>query len=243
MGTKLNRFTGALWDLDTFYIHDDFNHYVTGDQFTTVASDSGTVAVTDATRGIVTLTPSDGTVTDNDETYIRSTTELFQFLAGREIYGRCRLNFVETASGVYNCFFGFANAIAANTLVDDGAGMRASGSIMAVHKNDGETVWRFTTRDSAGATTTVSTTSAVMATGTFQEIEIEARVRDALSYTASFKVDGRPALDSNGLVIRHTVLFASSTEMHIGVGAKLGAITNNDLTLVDFIYGSQRRVA
>ena len=65
---------------DTFFIFDDFDHYVTADTWTTTASDSGTVTVSDGVGGVVKIDPSsDGTNSQvvNDETYVESTTEIF----------------------------------------------------------------------------------------------------------------------------------------------------------------------
>ena len=49
--------------------------------------------------------------------------------------------------------------MAANLIVDDGAGLRASGTVIALYKVDGETVWRFVTRNGTDATVTQSTTT------------------------------------------------------------------------------------
>ena len=61
-----------------FTIADDFDHYVTADTWTTTASDSGTVAASDAVGGIVVLSPSDGSVANNDEVYLATTQEIFK---------------------------------------------------------------------------------------------------------------------------------------------------------------------
>lgn len=237
----LNRFTAPLWDVDTFYVFDDFWADQVDTQWVDTITDTGTVLINDAAGGIATLTPSDGTVTDNDEVYLASANELFLFLAKRNIYGRCRLNFVETAAGIYNAFFGFMNAVAANAIVDDGAGLRASGSILALEKRDGETAWRLTTRNGSTVTSTLSTASTTMIAGQYQILEVQAEDVGNGTLRCSARVNGRNLTDVNGLLIRHSVAIASATEMQVGVGAKLGAITNNDLLLVDYIYAAQGR--
>lgn len=197
-------------------------------------TDTGTALVNDAVNGVMVLTPSDGTVADNDEVYLASANELFLFAADKPFIGRCRLKFVETASGVYNAFFGFANAIAANTLVDDGGGMRASGSIAAIYKVDGETVWRCVTRNNG--TVTVSQSSTTAGGTSYQELEIEVVPFTSTQVHVVFRVDGVPLKDATtGLPIVHTVTVASATEMSIGAGAKLGATTNNDTLNIDYI--------
>jgi hypothetical protein len=237
----LNRFTDSLWNLDTFHLLEDFWADQSDLFFVDTVTDSGSVAINDAVGGIATLTPSDGTVGDNDEVYFFTANELFLFLANRNIYGRCRLSFTETASGVYNAMFGFANAPAANLIVDDGGGLRASGSILAIEKRDGETTWRLTTRNGSTVTSTLSTQTAVMASGVYQIVEVEAEDVGNGTLVCTGRVNGRLLTDSNGLIIRHSVLITGATEMALGVGAKLGAATNNDVLLVDYIYGAQGR--
>lgn len=238
----LNRFTSPLWDLDTAYLFDDFQKTIVAGEWVATLTDTGTAAVGDAAGGIVTLTPSDGTVADNDEVYLFSAKELYKFLANRNIYGRTRVSFVETAAGIYNAVFGFANAVAADFIVD-GGGLRASGSIIALEKRDGETAWRLTTRDTAGAVSTLSTASTTMTSGQFQVLEVQAEDVGNGTMRCSARVNGRNLVDVNGAPIRHSVLIASATEMSVGVGAKLGAATNNDLLLVDYIYAAQGRGA
>lgn len=237
---NLNRFTAPLWDLDVFHVFDDFWMDQTDLTFVDTVTDSGSVAIGDATRGIATLTPSDGTVADNDEVYLASANELFLFAAGRPIYGRCRLQFTETASGVYNAAFGFQNAVGANSLIDDGGGPKVSGSTLAIAKIDGETVWRLYTACNGVSTTTKSQTTA--GGSAYQVLEIFCEdVGDGVNMRVLAKVDGEYLKDANGYVIRHTVAIASATEMQVFAGAKLGAATNNDVLLVDYIYAHQAR--
>ncbi len=236
---NLSRYTAPLRDLDTFYVFDDFDKDQSDLWAVDTITDSGTAAVGDATRGIMVLTPSDGTVADNDEVYLATPNELFIFATNRPLYARGRLQFTETASGVYNAAFGFASAVGANLIVDDGAGLRASGCIAAIEKRDGETTWRLSTRN--GSTVT-STASATIAGGSsYQILEIFIHDWDGVSMQVSGKVDGNYLRDTNGNIIRHTVLIASATEMQLFAGAKLGAITNNDTLNLDYWYAAQAR--
>lgn len=235
----LNRFSAPLWDLDTFHIFDDFWWDQTDLSWVDTITDTGTAAVGDATRGVMTLTPSDGTVADNDEVYLASANQLFLFASNRPLYCKARVQFTETASGVFNCFAGFMSGVAANALVDDGGGMRASGCYAVIYKVDGETVWRCGTRNGSAATSTTSTKSAGGAS--YQELEVIGQDADGVSMTFTFKVDGEYLKDASGLVIRHSVLIASASIMSLAAGAKLGAITNNDVLNLDYLYGAQHR--
>lgn len=217
----------------------DFENDVRSTDFTATVTDTGTVAVGDAVNGVVVLTPSDGTVADNDEAYYTTANEIFLFAAEKPMLGIARIKFVETASGVYNAFVGFGNAMVANTLIDDGGGMRASGSLAAIYKVDGGTVWRCTTRNNGVVTDTVSTTTA--GGSSYQVLEIEVVSFTSTKVKVLFRVDGVPLKDSRGAEIVHEVTVASATEMQFGVGAKLGATTNNDTLSVDYLGAWQTR--
>lgn len=222
------------------YVFDDFTADQLDTFFVDTITDSGTVLMGDDVNGVATLTPSDGTVADNDEVYLASANELFLYGTNREIYGRCKLRFTETTVTIYNVAFGFQNAVGANSIVDDGAGLKVSGSTLGIYKVDGSGVWKCVS--SCNGTSTVSTSVTVAVTATDYVLEIFVKDFDGVSMEVTFKVDGQYLKDSNGLVIKHTVAIASATEMQLFAGAKLGAITNNDTTKVDYLYGHQTRI-
>lgn len=244
--SNINRRTSPLWDLSTVYVFDDF----TGDQtdlyFVDTITDSGTVTMGDEVNGVVTLTPSDGSVADNDEAYLASANELFKFGTNRAIYGECRLQFAETSAGVGNVAFGFQNAVGADSIIDDGGTnvVKTSGSTLAICKKDTESVWTCVSACNGTATLTKSSKAAVAAT--WYTLQIVCGDWDGTSMQVSYKVDdGNGAeylVDTNGNKILHTVAIASATEMQVWVGRKLGAATNNDTLKADYIYASQTRV-
>jgi hypothetical protein len=233
---NINRFTGPLWDLDTFYLFDDFaNEILANNWVTTVVGTTPTAAVGDAAGGVLALTT---TATDNDEVNIESANELFIFAAGRPIYGRCRLQYSEAATDDANVGFGFMDAVGAEALADNGGGIAASKDFLAIYKIDGETVWTAASGNGANRTVTKSTKTAG---GTaYQELEITAADWDGVSMMVTFKVDGEYLKDANGNVIRQTVLIASATEMSVWAAAKAGG-SNIETVLVDYIYAAQKR--
>lgn len=235
---KINRFTAPLWNLDTFHIFDDFWQDQSDINWVDTVTDLGSVAMGDAAGGIVTLTPSDGTVADNDEAYLASPNELFIFADAQPIYGRARLQFTEANTDDANIVFGFQNAVGADSLIDNGGGPKVSGSTLAIYKVDGGTVWRCASACNGTSTDTVSTTTA--GGSAYQELEIICNDWDGTSMQVTFKVDGNYLKDSNGYVIRHTVAIASATEMAAFVGVKNGG-ANNQTLLVDYIYAAQAR--
>lgn len=236
---NLNRFTAELWDLDTFHVFDDFWMDQTDLTAVDTITDTGTVAIGDEANGVATLTPSDGTVADNDEVYLATPNEVFLLATNRELYGKARLQWAETAAGIYNVAFGFASAVGANLLVDDGGGLRASGCLLAIYKVDGESVWRCVSRNGSTVTVTQSTKAAVGST--WYVLEVIVKDWDGVSVQVSFKVDGEYLRDSYNQVIRHVVALSGATEMQMFAGAKLGAGTNNDATKLDYWYGAQVR--
>jgi azurin len=237
---KLARYTKFLEELDTVWVGSDFTEDQTDITFVDTVTDTGTALVGDAVNGVMVLTPSDGTVADNDEVYLASANELFKYGTNREIYGKCKLQFAETTTGVYNVAFGFQNAVGANSIVDTTGLPKVSGSALVIYKTTTTNVWKVASSCNGTAVHTTSTAAAVAATE--YVLEIIVKDWDSVSMQVVFKVDGNYLKDSNGIVIKHTVAIANATEMQVWVGAKLGAATNNDTTSVDYIYGSQTRV-
>jgi hypothetical protein len=239
------RFPLHMGQVDQFFFppggFEDFTNFVTANEWTSILTDSGSIAVGDARGGVLTVLAADGSVVDNDQSYLKSTSEVFLFTAGKPFYAAGAIQFTETASGVYNAFFGFANAIAAELLIDDGAGVRASGSVCAIYKLDGGTVWRCVTRNNSVVTDSISLTTA--GGSAYQKLEID--VQDmgiGTQQVVTFKVDNKELRDATtGEKIVHRVTVASSTEMNFGFGNKLGASTNNDALLVDWVGATQKR--
>lgn len=234
----LNRFTQALKELDTMYVWSHFADDQVDTSFVDTVTDTGTVLMGDDVGGIVTLTPSDGTVADNDEAYIATPNELFKFGTSRTIYGRAKLKFTEVTAAKVNIAFGFQNAVGANSIVDDGGGLKVSGSTLGIYTIDGgSNLLRVVS--SCNGTSTVTITNKTVAAATWYVFEIECKDNGTgVTMDVLFKVDGDYLRDSNNLPIKHTVLIASATEMQMFAGVKLGAATNNDTLLLDYWYGS-----
>lgn len=219
-----------------FTLMDDFFHYVTGDEFSTVATDSGTAADTDAAGGVLSITPSDGTVTNNDEVYVKSTQELFLFANGKPLVFQARVKWTEGNTDDANVLVGLMSAIAANSLLDDGGGPAASYSGAVFFKVDGETTWR-AEASIAGTQTTIALTNipAAPGAGNFQTLEIYFIPTSSTVATLLFYIDN--------VLVGSTAAFTytSATEMNAGVGLKNGADTTVETLLIDFIRVSQVR--
>jgi hypothetical protein len=230
---------------DHLRIEDDFYWYITAHGWTTVATDSGTIAHGDVANGVVQLLPSDGTVSNNDEAYLKSTCEVFKFATNRAIYGECRLQFTEGATDDVNVAFGFKDAWAANSIVDDGAGMATSFSGAIIYKVDGGTVWKCVTSNST--TQTISTSTTTAGGSSYQTLAIKCVEVDGTNMEVTFFVDGQPLMlapvsGQSPRPIKHTVAIASATEMMVGAGIKNGADTTVEALNIDYIIATQTRV-
>jgi hypothetical protein len=225
---------------DTYFVEDDFLGDQTDLYFVDTVTDSGSAAVGDAVGGIMVLTPSDGTVADNDEAYIACPNEVFKFAAGKPMHAVARIQFTEINTDDANIAFGFQNAVGANSIVDNGGGPKVSGSACCIYKNDGGTVWRCITSMNGTSTDSVSTTTAGGSSYQLLEIDVVDSNINSGYISCSFKVDGRYLVDSNGIVIKHHVAISSATEMQVFAGVKNGD-TNLETLNIDYIAACQLR--
>jgi hypothetical protein len=217
-----------------FYIAEDWLWYVTAHMHTTVASDSGTVAVGDAAGGVLVLTPSDGSVADNDEAYVRTTNELFLFAADKPFYAEQLMKFTEANTDDANVAFGFMNAVAANSILDNGGGPAASFSGAVIYKIDGGTVWRC--RSSVGTSNNDSISTTTAGGSSYQWLRIECRPVSSTICEISYFVDNVPLLDSTtNRPIKHSLTYTGATEMHLFTGVKNGD-TNLETVNIDKTY-------
>lgn len=228
--TKLLDHLPALNCRRTFGFFDDFDQYVTGDRWTLVASDSGTATNSDAHAGVLALTPSDGTVADNDEIYLRSTKELFLLADDKPIIFEARIQYAEGNTDDANVCFGMMNAVAADSILDNGGGPKASYSGFVFFKVDGGTVWNCESSNGASQVTTVTDKTA--GGSAYKTFRIEAQPVNSTSAEVSFYFEGE-------LVAKHTLSLTSLTEMHVFAGMKNGAGTTVETLNIDYIaaYG------
>lgn len=237
--SNIARFPFEFQQQDNIVVYDDFTRDIDSAEWVSTLTDSGTASVGDAVGGILALVASDGSVVDNDEAYIESPNEVFKLAAGKPIYAMAYVQFTEANTDDANVFFGLADAIGANTLVDDGAGLKTSFSGAAIYKVDGSTVWKCVTSNSTTQTISTSTTTAGGAS--YQKLEIDIQEFSSTACVVTFKVDGQRLLDSTtGLPIRHTILYASATEMQLGAGVKNGG-SNLETLNIDYMGAVQVR--
>lgn len=235
---NLTRMPFELRQADNFTLFDDFHWYISPHLWTSVLSDSGTASITAGTN-VLALACSDGTVADNDEAYVYSTNTVFKPQAGQPAYVEARVQFTEAATDDANVAFGLASSVAGDLIANDGAGMRASGAVIALYKVDGETVWRFVTRNGTAVTVSQSTTTAGGSAYQVGGIEI----LDVIGQVATVVplVDGLHLRDATtNAIIKHTLDLTSIAAMSLFAGAKNGG-SNMETLNVDYLCGVQKR--
>lgn len=211
--------------------------------WTTVATDLGTATVGDEVGGVITLAPSDGTVADNDEVYIH-TKELFKIAGDKPISFSALVKFAEANTDDANVAVGLMDAVAANTILDDGAGLDASFSGAAFYKVDGGTLWNVIYSDGATQTKAELTAENVAkpnggageaqtAGGSaYQKLEIDIIPKTGSKVDVMFKIDGRTVYKMTDKT------YANATEISVMAGAKNGG-ANNESVKLDFIAAHQ----
>jgi len=234
---KLLELPDALKNRRQHTLFDDFDYYIDADLWTATLTDTGTAAVGDAANGVITLTPSDGSVADNDEAYLESTKEVFQLAADKPLLFEANVYFAEANTDDANVIVGLKDAVGANTLVDDGAGPPADYDGAVFYKVDGETVWRVESSNGTAQTTSVTDETAG---GAYQKLGIEVRPINSTTAEVLFYVDDRQVKDSSGNLIKHTVALASQTELQVCFGVKNGG-ANNQTLLIDYVCCTQLR--
>lgn len=238
MPSAMNLPDAALKMPQTHGVNDDFTEFVTGDKWSVTASNSGGVTMQDAVGGQVLIDTSDSTAADNDETYLHTTNELFKLASNKPLEFKARIKYSEANTDDANVIVGVMDAVAADSIQDNGAGPDGTFDGAVIYKVDGGTVWRFMTSNATTQTDSISTTTA--GGSSFQELEIRIRHQDASYCSAVPLVDGVQLKDSNGNLIEHKIAYSGLAEMGAVVGVKNGS-TNEETVYVDYICCNQKR--
>lgn len=202
-----------------FEFVEDFLHFVSGDLFTDTSADTGaSVSMTDAAGGVVSMVTG---TTDNNECYLHTTREIFLFANNKPLSISFRLQIAATST--HNIAVGLMDAVGANSLLDDGAGPKASYSGAVFFKVDGGTNWNVETSIGSSQTTVELnatnslTKSAVVAGGSAnQTLTIEFLPVSSTQGDVSFYVDGVLVYKQTGFT------YTGATEMQAFVGTKTG---------------------
>lgn len=230
---------GALKDYH--YIEDDFTEDLDSAKWvaTTGSGDGGSATVGDAVGGVLAILTN---AQDNTEEYVESANETFLFAANKPLRFACRCKFSEASTNKANIIVGLMDGVAADALVNDGAGPKSSYSGAVFFKEDGQTLWTVEA-SIAGTQVTAQLTAANTLTGLsytaassdYKWLTIEFCPISSTSADIVFAIDG---VD----VYKMTENFiTSATEMQICLGAKAGAASANETLNVDYVSCIQKR--
>lgn len=247
MGSKLLRPITDSFSRDEFRLFDDFLSYNDGDLWTKLAADTtATVAHEGPGRSRIKLAV---VTSDNNEAVLATTNELFRYVANKAITAEGLIEYAEGATNVANVAFGFADAMGANLITDNGAGVTATDACL-IYKVDGETTWRFHTEintlanksgDGSSGAGTAETVSDTTAGGTTpQTLRIELTPRTSAIFEARPFVDGVQLKTAAGIPIMHAIALGTSTDMDFGIYLKMGSATSETL-YADYLYASYVR--
>ena len=204
-----------------------------------IQADTGATVTEDAdgVGGVILLTTG---ATDNNEAYHYSN-EILKIAANKPFEIEARIQYAEANTDDANVVVGVMDAIAANHLLDNGAGLAASFDGACIYKVDGETRWRV--KSSNGTTKTDTETDVTAGGSSYQLLRIRVEPISSTEAEITFWIDAsggqnpvqcreynaNPRTPS----IKHTVLLASMTEIALVIGVKAGD-TNSEVVSVDY---------
>lgn len=224
-------------DVHGFY--DDFDSIIEGQSSAGTATDIGTppwsetgdaggeTTISDAVAGQVVLnTDAD----DNDEWYFYRTRETFLFADDKPLRWECRLKFSEVDTSAVNIIVGVVDAVAANLLVDNGGGPKASYSGLVMFKEDGQTQWSLEASDSTTQLTTRSDTTAANSSFVTLAAEFQPETSTRANCVGYIDTNGgndfvqlRDTTNNMNNNISHKLTFSNATELTFVIGIKAGS--------------------
>ena len=238
---RLLNFPRNLLDArQNFEVFDDFSNYGSAEaNWTNLAADGGVTAFaeSDAEHGRI---QGQTAATNNNEIMARSTNEVALFQADGAMIFESRIQYSEANTDDANVAVGMGDAAGANVLLDDGAGVGSFNSAALIYKVDGGTVWRCGCINNGTTKDTVSVQTA--GGSSYQTLTIEVRDIDGTNIEVTYFLDQKPLTDSNNKAIKHTLAFASATEMRLIAGYIKAGSANNETLNIDYTYFRGLRV-
>lgn len=138
---------------------DNFLWYISPHLWTATLTDSGTVTALTTHGGGVAIAASDGSVVDNDQSYLSWTNKNILPTNLKPIVFQAIVLATEAATSAANWIVALSSNSSAELLVDDGAGIAASFSGLGFFKVDGGLNWKIFA--SIGGTQTIVELTAV----------------------------------------------------------------------------------
>jgi len=226
--------------------YDDFQGFVTLSsvpEYTVVTAVDGTVLIGDSKGGQITIASATATVGDNEDCYLAREPEAFLIADQQPIEFEISAKYSEVSTNTPNIIFGLTDGVAANLLVNDGAGPKTGGDFFAFYKKDGSLNWWIGYNVNGGTqvavelltTTTLTKQTYVGASTTFKRFNIEIIPKNTTQCDVIFSIDGVAVYNATDVV------YTSCTDMQAVAGCKNGTTTACSL-VVDYWWCYQNRV-
>lgn len=152
MSAKLLDHIDSIDQDRTLAWEDNFLWYISPHMWTATLTDSGTVTVLTTHGGGITIAASDGSVVDNDQSYLAWTNICILPTLLKPIMFQATVIAAEANTSAANWVVALSSISTAELLIDDGAGIAASLSGLGFYKVDGGLNWNIFA--SVGATQT-----------------------------------------------------------------------------------------
>ena len=215
-------FSGKAYTCEFF---DDFFQYDTTNTYAVVedAGATGADVLDDSVNGVLSI-GCDGD--DNDECYISSKAENFKFQTNKSLFFETQVTLTEANTDEANFIIGLSDTVAADSLVDDGAGPMASYDGAVFFKVDGTMKIQFETSNAAAQVTNATLDDFV--SGTTYRLGFLYEYKDGVTAEVTPYVDGVAGTT-------HELTIAGLEEMHILMGSKAGG-ANEEALKVDYVH-------
>ena len=204
-------------------IFDDFFTFDDGDDWIDTVTDAGTIDITDAVGGVLSI--ATGGTTEN-ESYVSSIAEAFKFQTDKKLFFETRIKLAEANDDDANWIIGLSDTVAADSLLDSGAGPMASYDGAVFFKVLDGTKIQFETSNAAAQVT--NATLGDWASATWFKLGFLYDYGDGTTGSITPYVDGVAGT-------AHAITIAGLAEMHILMGAKAGD-ANAETLLVDYAH-------
>lgn len=211
-----------------------------------IASNAGTVTISDGVKGVCSLSPG---AADNDEIYLCTATEVYKFADQKPAVAEFLIQWSEANTDDANVICGFKDAVAADSVLDNGGGPAASYSGAVFFKVDGATTWNVET--SVGSTQTTKTLTADVSldktlhsssSSSYQILRVEIHPYSTTQVRVEFYI-GTLANAGDWSMIHvatNYVTFSGCTEMQAFCGIKNGS-ANAETLNIDYLGCGQLR--
>lgn len=216
----------ALGDPGYYFLFQDdfrtFNTTATTGAYAIVEDGTPAQLQIDAANGVLSLATG---ATNNDEAYVSSIAENWLFAASKPVWFEARVSLAEANVDDANIIVGLSDTVAADSLLDNGAGPMASYDGAVWFKVDGGTVWQFETSNAGTQVTTAS--AGAFTTATWYRLGFVFDPADGTTGIVTPFLNGTAGTAQN-------ITLAGLEEMHILLGAKAGG-SNAETLLVDYV--------